>query len=260
MKRLFFLLCCITLTHSFAVCAEPAWQQAKSTHFIVHYKNAPLDFVNRSIEKLEACYDRITERLGFRRYNFWLWDNRALIYIHDDAGSFHAATGQPSWVSGAVRPQEKIIHTFTNASGFFESLLPHEMAHIIFREFVGFNNRAVPVCLDEGVASYQEASRVASAGQLIREAIRMNVFIRFETLVQLNPQMMGDQSVVQLFYAESVNVVDYLIRTFGADRFVSFCQALRDKQDLVRSLASTYSFGSVAEMGDAWMRSLTSKK
>ncbi|MFA5118867.1 MAG: peptidase MA family metallohydrolase [Candidatus Omnitrophota bacterium] len=257
MKRFLLNMVFIVLANSPAFAAERPWQEAKSTHFIVNYKNAPEDFINRSIEKLESCYERITEKLGFRRYNFWLWDKRAVVYIHDDAGGFHAATGQPSWVSGEARPQEKTIHTFTNASGFFESLLPHEMAHIIFREFVGFYNRAVPVCLDEGVASYQEASRVASAAPVIREALRANALIRLETLVQLNPQLMNDQDSVRLFYAESVSLVDYLIRTFGQDKFVSFCQALRDKQDLCRALASTYSFASVTALGDAWMRSFT---
>ncbi len=259
MKRFFLNMVLAVLMNSPALCAERPWQEAKSTHFIINYKNAPEDFINRSIEKLEACYERITDRLGFRRYNFWLWDKRAVVYIHDDAGSFQAVTGQPSWVSGEARPQEKIIHTFTNATGFFESLLPHEMAHIIFREFVGINNRAVPVCLDEGVASYQETSRVALAAPLIREAIRTNVFIPLETLVRLNPQFMQDQSAVHLFYAESVSLVDYLIRTFGPDTFVSFCQALRDKQDLGRALASTYNFASVSALGDAWVRACAGK-
>ncbi|MCX5706723.1 MAG: hypothetical protein NTW13_03560 [Candidatus Omnitrophica bacterium] len=56
------------------------------------------------------------------------------------------------------------------------------MSHIIFREFVGFNNPAVPLWLEEGVASYQEKSKYLTARVLIKEAIVKGNFMSLEKL------------------------------------------------------------------------------
>ncbi len=228
------------------------WQTAKSTHFIIYYQNVPEDFLNRVIKRAEDYYDRIADNLGFRRYDFWLWDNRAKIYIYDDALGYQAATGQPSWSVGATIPKDKIIHAFPNEYGFFDSILPHEMGHIIFREFVGFENPAIPLWLDEGVASYQEAQRRAVAPMLVKEAIRNNSFMDLEKLSNLNPRSMPDEQSVNLFYAQSLSIVDFLIKEFGSDNFVLFCQGLRDKRDLERALAYAYPFRDLKDFNRAW--------
>lgn len=233
------------------------WNIAKSTHFIVYYKNAPEDFISQLIDKSEDYYNGIADNLGFRRYNFWLWDNRAKIYIHADANSYQALTGQPAWSSGCAQVKEKIIHTFPYAKGFFDRILPHEIGHIIFREFVGFDNRALPLWLDEGVASYQEnLPRKPVIKKIIREAVEEKKFLDLESLSRFNPHSTADNELVNLFYVEAVSLVDYLVSDFGTDKFVHFCQALRDKKNLEESLASTYSFRNSAELDESWQRYL----
>lgn len=221
---------------------------------MVYYKNALEDFIRRLTEKSEDYYDRIAQELGFRRYDFWLWDNRAKIYIYDDAKSYQDATGQPVWSVGCALAGEKTIHSYPYAEGFFETTLPHEMGHIIFREFVGFNNHAIPTWLEEGVASYQETSRRETASKIVEEAMKNGNFINLQRLATLNPQFMPDRGLVNLFYAESLSIVDYLIKNFGSDSFVTFCQALRDKKDFARALSSSYNFSNVRELDEAWLK------
>lgn len=236
---------------------EPTkWNNLNSTHFIVYYKKAQRDFIDQVIERLENYYDRIADDLGFRRFEFWLWENRAKIYIYDDNSDYQASTGQPYWSGGFANINEKIIHTYPNATGFFDTILAHEMGHIIFREFVGFNNPAVPFWLDEGVASYQERARLATANQIVREAINRNSFIPLEKLSTMNPHFILDKEVVNLFYAEAVSIVDYLIKQFGKDNFVLFCQRLRDKKNLEEAFRITYSFKNLQELNQAWIRYL----
>lgn len=235
---------------------QDKWRTAKSTHFIVYYQKAPEDFVNRLISRSEEYYNQIADSLGFRRYDFWLWDKRARVYIYDDAFAYQAATGQPSWSMGAAISKEKIIYTFPNERGFFDSILPHEMGHIIFREFVGFDNDAVPLWLDEGVASYQEAQRRRIAAILVKEALKNNSFIDLEKLAGINPRFMLNAESVNLFYAESLSIVDFLIREFGSDNFVLFCQGLRDKKDLQGALAYAYPFRDLKDFNRAWQKYL----
>lgn len=255
MRRYILIYLVFSIWVSLAL-GQDNWRTLKGTHFIVYYKSASDDFIRKLIDQAEEDYDRIAEKLGFRRYNFWLWDNRAKIYIYDNAEDFQAATAQPSWSGGSVSPRDKIIHSFPYAQKFFDTILPHEMGHIIFREFVGFDNSAIPLWLDEGVASFQEDFRSVWAKELLRKALSEHKLIGLSELSALNPHLMRDTSAVDLFYAEAVSVIDYLIKRFGQDTFVSFCQALRDKKDLKKAIASVYPFSNLNELDKAWQKYL----
>lgn len=256
MRRYVLIAAFLFLRLSLALAATDDWSVAKSTHFIVYYKNAPTDFIEQLMEKSEYYYDKIADDLGFRRFDFWLWDNRARIYIHDDARSYQAATNQPSWSSGCAIIQEKIIHSFPYAKGFFETTLPHEMGHIIFREFVGFYNPAVPSWLDEGVASYQEDQIYSGAHRVVRDAASANKLIDLESLSRMDPHLISDNISVILFYSEAVSIIDYLVKEFGKDNFILFCQNLRDKQDLERAISYVYPFRDIRQLDQAWQEYL----
>jgi len=257
MKKYVLCLLIIFIFYATPKASNPDnWHIAKSRHFIVYYKHASDDFIERLIEKSEDYYDEIAEALGFRRYNFWLWDNRAKIYVYDNLEDYQSATGQPPWSHGATIPRDKIIYTYLEAKGFFDTILPHEMGHIIFREFVGFDNYAVPLWLDEGVASYQENLRYSIAKRLVIDAVKQGSFIDLERLSNLNPQLMLDNTSVNLFYAEATSIIDYLVKEFGKDNFVLFCQNLRDKKNLEKALVSSYPFRDIQGLDRAWQRFL----
>jgi hypothetical protein len=255
MKRCALFL--ITLFGFLSIClaqGTEGWKTEKSTHFIIYYKNAPGDFIRQLIEKSEDYYNKIADDLGFRRFDFWLWDNRAKIYIYDDAEDYQSATGQPSWSQGAALPLAKIIQSYPYAQGFFQVTLPHEMGHIIFREFIGFDNYVIPLWLDEGVASYQQKIKYLKASEVIKKAVDDGEFITLQSLANFNPQSTTANKLVQLFYAEAFSIVDFLIKEFGKDRFVIFCQNLRDKMRLERAIAATYPFSNIQELGQAWQK------
>ncbi len=251
--------CVVALLLPLAAYAQDApqeWQVAKSTHFLIYYKKAPEAFITNLIERAEGYYNEIADRLGFRRYDFWLWENRARLYVHDTPQDFQAATGQRPWAGGVAFPRQKTIHTFPGAPDFFERTLPHEMAHIVFRELVGFDNRAVPLWLEEGVATYQEEARRQEAHETDVKALRAGLLVPLDKLGMMNPQLMPDTQSVIIFYAQSVGVVDFLIGEYGKEQFEVFCQNLRDKRDLLRALASAYPFESLAQLDEAWRKTL----
>jgi hypothetical protein len=130
------------------------------------------------------------------------------------------------------------------------------MGHIIFREFVGFSNPAVPIWLEEGVASYQMDVRRGSLDLMVKESMGKGAFMNIEELSRLNPLTMKDKDKVNLFYLESVSIVNYLIKEFGKDNFVLFCQNLRDKKNLDRAIASAYPFENTRQLDKAWQEKL----
>ena len=61
-----------------------------------------------------------------------------------------------------------------------------------------------------------------------------------------------DKQLVELFYLESYSLLNYLIEEFGKDKFVLFCQCLRDYGDLARAFRSAYSFDSLQALESSW--------
>ncbi|MDD4953969.1 MAG: peptidase MA family metallohydrolase [Candidatus Omnitrophica bacterium] len=255
-KNIFLSLILFVFCISSLARAQDEWRQEKDTHVIVYYKNAPYDFIKQLRDKTEVYYNEIADNLGFRRYDFWLWEDRAKIYIYDNKEDYVSSTGQPEWSGGVSQPAAKTIKSFPYAQGFLELTLPHEMGHIIFREFVGMDNRGVPIWLDEGVASYQQKIKFSQSGIFIKNAIAEGSFMGLKDLAGFQPRLwqVDADLKVKLFYMESFNIVDFLMTRFGRDNFVIFCQDLRDKKDLEKALSSAYPFSNLQELEEAWKK------
>ena len=248
-----FSLLIFNTTNLFAF-DEKGCDVEKSTHFIVYYKKAQEKFVTQTLDKAEEYYKSIADNLGFSRYEFWTWDKRARIYIYDDAQDYQEKTGKPAWSGGHAYYHEKVIETYPWAGGFFDSLLPHELGHIIFREFIGTQNNA-PVWLDEGVAMYQEKNRRKDIKPTLLQAIEEKKFMSLEKLSQLNIGFVEDKSVVELYYNESVNVVEYLISRFGKDNFVKLCKALKERKNFEQAVTEAYRvFNNLDDLNKNWLK------
>lgn len=233
---------------------EDGWHIEKSTHFIVYYKDADERFVRDTIDKAEEYYKSIADNLGFTRYDFWLWEKRAKIYIYNDAADYQAKTGKPSWSGGSAYVTEKVIETYPLRQGFFQSTLPHELGHIIFREFVGFQGNA-PLWLDEGVAMYQEkVKRTDIKGKLLT-AIEQNKLIPLNKLSEINIIFANDPELVELYYIEALSAVTFLMAQFGKGNFVELCNAIKERKSFDEAINDAYRvFKNLEDLNKAWIR------
>ena len=240
-------------TSLYAKKEEEKWNEHKGSHFIIYYKNAPQDFVKSVEDSAEQYYDEITSNLGFTRYESWSFDDRASIYIYDDSDHYIAESRQANWSHGAASPQPKIIRTFPTAHGFFDSTLPHELGHIIFREFVGFRAQ-MPLWFEEGVAMYQEKARRFGANRTVQNAIKDGSFISLPELSHVRLTNKTKPEVVDLFYAEAASIVYYLFSEQGDFRFVQFCRKLSEGNPFDWALKSVYiRFNSLEDLNKSWL-------
>lgn len=256
------------------------WKELSGEHFIVYFTQDE-NFAKNVLEKAEVYYQRIALELGYPRYSeFWLWAKRVKICIHPDHKSFLEATGQPAWSKGMADYVNKEIVSYAWSEDFAESLLPHEMAHLIFRDFVGFKGD-VPLWLDEGVAQWAEESKRAEIKSKARELYQNDSFLLLSDLMKLRIDNLketqrvyirptitknGEKGVVFLstenlvttYYLEAVSLVGFLIEKYGSNRFASFCRELRDGKALEEALRSTYSefIHSLDELETAWRKYL----
>ncbi|MDP8264936.1 MAG: peptidase MA family metallohydrolase [Candidatus Aceula lacicola] len=251
MKRITYLLLIILFFGVMPISsASNEWNDLKSRHFIIYYKNAPREFIKTVEQSAEDYYFDIVDELGFTRDQIWTWDERVKIYIYDNQQDYLTLARQASWSAGSTMLGSKVIRTFPSAHGFFDSLLPHELGHIIFRDYVGFESN-IPLWFDEGVAMYQEKAKRWGANQEVKSAIQDKSFC---SLSDLRLTRKSSQSDVNLFYAESASVVYYLISEFGSFKFLNFCRNLKKGLSFNRALKkSYYRFENVNDLNKTWV-------
>lgn len=229
------------------------WNESRSSHFIVYFKDVPPDFVKSVEETAENYYQEITRNLGFTRDQSWTWDQRAKIYIYNDVDDYIESAKAQSWSHGVADWLKKEVRTYPSAVGFFDSLLPHELGHIILREFIK-NNSFVPLWFDEGVAQYQEKARRWGVNKIVKKAIEENQFVPLSELSTVHLYSDTERTFVDLFYAEAASVIYYLITELGEYKFNDLCRELRSGTRFEKAVTKTYSrFDDLDELNRAWV-------
>jgi hypothetical protein len=235
--------------------AQEKWEEAKSSHFIIYYRQAPLDFVQAIEKAAEEYYYEISDNFGHHP-KVWEWDERAKIYIYDSAEQYVQESNQMEWSHGAASADKKIIYTFPTAHGFFDSTLPHELGHILFRDMVGLKAQ-VPAWFEEGIAMYQEKARRFGAHDAVRTALKDGTFIPLKNLTYGYLNQHNDPESIQLFYTESASIMNFLINENVESRFSRLCRKLKDGGPFDWALESVYfEYKNVDQLNDAWVEFL----
>lgn len=254
------------------------WKELSGEHFIVYYLGD--EKFAREVElAAEKYYQHIAMDIGYPRYSeFWTWDKRVKIYIYQTKEDFTKATNQPTWSEGMADYINKTIITYQQSSTFTVSVLPHEIAHLIFRDFVGFKGE-VPLWLDEGVAQWAEVGKRQHIKELIKKLYEDDLLISLSDLTKLDIRRFNDKSRVYIrptrtkegssgvlfmsleqlisnFYLQSASLVGFLIEKYGSYSFANFCRELRDGKTLDDALRATYGiyFKNIDELETEWRK------
>ena len=271
---------CVYSLAVMALCAAcPAyavrWEEVKSEHFILYHeplretgdtaeqREAKRVFLKDVLEKAEDYYKVIAADLGYPRYSeFWTWEKRVKVYIYPDREQFLKDTREPAWSHGMADYHRKAVYGYSLSANFLESILPHEIAHLVFRDFVGFKGE-IPLWLDEGVAQWEEKLDKTAIKEKIAELYgndallsitdMMNLDIRSiksndRIYIRMVPTSMDTKTVlfldarslVNTYYLQSSAMVGFLIERFGSTEFANFCRQLRDGKSVEQSLIDTY--------------------
>ncbi len=249
MKKFYFLITVVLFSFFFSQpnLAADDWQIETGRHFVVYHRGASSAYLNQLLSRAERHYRNITGDLGFQRFDFWLWDQRCEIYLYPDRESYLQEEGAISWSRAHVNVIEKQIKTYAGQENFFDTILPHELAHIIFREFIGFE-RQIPLWLDEGVAILAESDierNLLFAQRLVAEG-------KYIPLRQLSDIRNYHSIKPEVFYSQSASIVNFLLERYGRHNFVNFCRYLRDNDNWKDALRRAYRINSLDELEERW--------
>ncbi len=243
-------------------CAQE-WRYKKGAHFVVQYADSIGDaWASETLREAEKYYDTLTRQIGYTRYHkFWTWDERVKIVLYADQQSYADSTGLPAWSRGGATKyhrqlRSRAIVSYYQEREFLHNILPHEISHLILADF--FGERPIPLWFNEGVAQLEEAGKVAAARAVIRKVVRLGYMIPLEKLIRTDIRFQPEPSVVMVFYAQSVSVIDFLIRQYGSRRFQNLCRYMREGEPFERALGKAYIsiFASVQELEEKWLYSV----
>lgn len=261
-KYFCYFICLVFLSVCPAASWALDWQQIKGDHFIVNFIQ-DRDFANNVLSHAEMYYNKIANDLGYQRYSsFWSWKQRVNIFVYPDHKSYTEATGQPDWSDGKAdyNFQNKQISMYADSQRFLDTILPHEIAHLIFRDFIGFKG-TIPLWLDEGIATSAEEQTYADMNNKVREFYKKSTLLKLQDMMTLDFKkasnlasvrdiIMKDDSpgyliitpdkFIVLFYTESASIVSFLRERYGSQRFTQFCYDLRDGKSVQEALQDVY--------------------
>ena len=202
--------------------------ELRSKHFVVKY-NTTQKFAQKVLNKAEAEYERITKNLGYARHDkYWTFNDRCTIYVHADKESYlNARPGVPSWSAGYADYSTRTISGYQGADKFLSTVLPHEITHLIFNDYVG-RTSGIPKWFLEGVALSQEQGDREQFHQNVGKAIHQHYFIPIYLLSDEGFKGAHTYDFTNLSYAEAALLTDFLIKEYGDNRFVEFCRNLRE--------------------------------
>jgi len=220
-------------------------REEKSLHFIVNYNpEIEREYIREIIKEAEEFYRIITQEFYLIRENPWLWDERAKIFVARDKEEYKNSFPCPDWSEACVNYHQKVIYTYKNQKKF-SSFLAHELAHIIFREYVG-RNWHLPLWIDEGVAVYVE-SKYANPSlekflmKEIRRIIKEKKYINFDKINSIFLGKNANKEFVNVFYIQAWSMVNFLRERFGKIKFKEYLNQISKGKDSQQMIFSTYS-------------------
>ncbi len=237
--KIFLLSSMLYFLFSFTVTQAQEWHEMKGEHFFIYYQRDE-QFASDVLRQSESYYRSIASELGYQRYSgFWTWENRVKIYIFPDKESFRRVTGQSHWSEGMADYTNKSIVSYAWNEGFLEALLPHEITHLVFRDYVGIDGK-IPLWIDEGVAQWMEPKKRELLRAAMEKLIAEQKILSLDELMRMDVRQVSDSALVQAFYVEAASLVGFLIREHGSSDFINFCRQLRDKKNVHEALIFAY--------------------
>ena len=90
----------------------------------------------------------------------------------------------------------------------------------------------------------------------MRNVVRQTQYMPFSKLSGYDVRLEQDPMAVNIFYAQSVTIIDFMIARYGSYKFGSLCRAMQEGMTFEQALQSVYKFsvGTMAELENKWLQ------
>jgi len=225
------------------------WRTRSGDTITLHWYEGDDAFADRALRIGEDAIDQAATLLGVadvQPVDFF-------IYSSDEAFRGALSPGTREHVGGQANPAIRTMVGNISAaeveSDWVDTLVTHELTHIVFADATDNPYHFPPRWLNEGLAVYLAEGYGVGDRSQVADAAGSGQLIPLAGIVGFFPTSYERFS---LAYAESVSAVDYFMRTFGQDKLVQLITSYRDGvTDDEAFLAATGA--DFAAFDDAWI-------
>ena len=187
------------------------WQTLTKGDVVIHWYSGDQAFANSAADSANAAIDKAAQSLGVTI------DKPFDMFVYDSEEAMRTAVSpNRENVQAEAHPEIDTIFAWLPsnqaADPYNQTVIAHELTHLVFHHAVDNPYNGVPRWLDEGVAVYEAEGYTTQWQSYVGAAVANHSLIPLDGLAGLFPSV---QSEFYLAYGESVAAVDFFIRTYG---------------------------------------------
>lgn len=189
----------------------------REQHFIIKYHNEDQSVEGFELrELLRGSYRDISKEFGY-------YFNHQVVVLLYDEDEFKQITDVPHWVGGLYDGKVRMP---TSGKGFKEKELQALTTHEVTHAFIAaMSNRMAPAWINEGLAEYMENKVQKSDLIVFRSALKTDTLLPVDLLMSQSSSLsLNDPLMISLFYEESHQLVEYLVKRYGMFRVKQILQ------------------------------------
>lgn len=225
------------------------WNKLEEVGITLQWQQGSQEFGNKLLAISEKSLQRLEMDMGVAPAgNIW-------ITIYPSTEALQNAAHAYEWTGGVAYPayNSTMIGIAPDDLDWAAEVIPHELSHLLVDARV-FNchGAEVPTWLGEGLAVYAENGSQAESKNQVLEALSKGYLPDLDSLAGGFSAYTDSAS---LAYAESSQVVTYLIQAYGAQKIGRLLNGLHSGQTIDEALSQAYGLDTNS-LDAAWRASL----
>jgi len=228
------------------------WQTVSGDIVRVHWYEGGQAFGERALTIGEDAVRETAALLGVTEsepVDFFIYADLDEFYVALGPGTRENVGGQ---ANAEIRTLFALIEPREIDDPWVESVVPHELVHLVFDTAVSNPYHQPPHWLNEGLAVYLSDGYDASYRGGVEAAGRDGLLVPLDGLAGTFP---ATAEGFVLGYAEAVSAVDFLVRTHGQDALVTLIGSYADGRTDDEAFGDAIGMDTAA-FNDAWLADL----
>ena len=225
------------------------WRTRQGDIVRVHWYEGDSAFGERALTIGETAVANAAKQLGVtetRPVDFFIYADQDAFYDALGPATRENVGGQ---ADASIRTLFALIRPSDIDQPWVETVIPHELTHLVFDTAVSNPYHFPPRWLNEGLAVYESEGYPARDRRDVERGAKDGTLI---PLTGLTGQFPTTGERFSLAYSESVSAVDYLIRRHGKDALIGLIRSYADGRTDDEAFEAAIG-QSVAEFSDAWL-------
>lgn len=225
------------------------WSTLDSDSVSIHWYEGDAGFAQGLSDVCEEAVETLALDVGTRM------DRTVDVYIYASSADLRQSMVYPQeWTGGVAFTEYGIIAIGIGPSNldWGTRALRHELTHLVVHAATFSPFGQLPTWLDEGLAMYNEGEPDESFESLLYSAAGQDMLISLRTL---SGPFSSDSQKAYLSYAESADVVRYLLDEHGSTAMHDALMYFKGGETIDEALTMSFGMG-LDELEEAWHASL----